>query len=43
MSILYNIYYAIESCGVVRLSPLHVNTVEEIERFLIVTKEIATL
>lgn len=34
---------AIESCGVVRLSPLHVNTVEEIERFLIVTKEIATL
>lgn len=31
-----------ESQGVVRLSPLHINTVEEVEEFLKVTKEIAT-
>lgn len=34
---------AIGSTGVVRLSPLHVNTIEEIEEFLCVTKEIASI
>ena len=34
---------AFGSKGVVRLSPLHVNTVEEIEEFLLATKELATL
>ena len=34
---------AFDSKGVVRISPLHVNTVEEIEEFLKITKEIAAL
>ncbi|MBQ1492429.1 MAG: aminotransferase class V-fold PLP-dependent enzyme, partial [Blautia sp.] len=34
---------AFDSQGVVRLSPLHVNTVEEIEHFLLITKEIAAI
>ena len=34
---------AFDSKGVVRVSPLHVNTVAEMEEFLAVTKEIAAL